>query len=102
MLISAESTVNLGTVAGLIVSITSAAVCYGMMRANLDSIIKRQEKLEAEFETLDEKYVPFRHFDAISKHLEESLRRIEINVGKLTTHILKDASHRISEKNKPS
>lgn len=60
----------------------------GAMDATMSALSKRQDEAESKLDSLDEKYVPYRHFDAISKHVEESLRRIEVNVSKLTNFIL--------------
>ena len=96
MLVSPESAAYVGTAAGFTFSLISYAIGYGVMRANVENLTKRQNDMDQQFDKLDEKFVPFRHFDAFSKQVEESLKRIEKNVGRITEHLLTESIERHS------
>jgi hypothetical protein len=64
------------------------------MRATVTNLERRQDKVEQALDELDEKYVPHREFEAASQHVQESLKRIEVSVRKLTEYLLERPGHK--------
>lgn len=58
------------------------------MKANVANLQERQKEVEKELDALDDKYVPYRMFESTTKHIEESLGRIETHVRKLTERLI--------------
>jgi hypothetical protein len=63
------------------------------MKANVSHLAERQNKTDERLDELDDKFVPYREFQATTQHVAESLKRIEINVRKLTDYLLERPNH---------
>lgn len=70
------------------------------MKAELANVRKQADDLKAQIDGLDERYVNFRHFDAVFKHVESALSTIQSDLRAIRENLLFNsvgASHKGGE-----
>ena len=90
MLLDADTAAVLGAATGL----ACAFINYGIMKATVSDLQERQKQTDKEIAALGTNFVPYREFQTTSKHLEESLKRIDVSITRLTELILERANNR--------
>lgn len=63
------------------------------MKAQVQDIQERQRDMEKRFDKLDEKFVPFKHFDAVCNQIAASLKTIQMDLRGIREILFNKSDH---------